>query len=390
MEGLVEAGNIGRVNRVRGERRPGRLARGETVVAPIQMDDSDEHLAKEDAEVERLKGHLGELEEELAAVKAKLGAATAENAEYKETLEMHDDLFDHYGKTKDVEEFANLCSTWKGKAKAFDAQVEPAKKMMEENSALKAQLASERQKVVDAEARASKSGAAVASAGSSASSADKARYEQALRDLEAARSKVAGLEKQLKQRDAECADLRSRLSVATAAAASSGSAAGVAAGGEDDPLVEMVERLLKDMEQMAQESEEYLAQVEKEFPSLTAASPKAPSEHTDSDDEPIRPVKVVPPAAAQPAAKPAAKPAVPSATAPTPPAAKPAYQGQPLAKPTGQAPSASQPSAGLSSAKPAASAAIAQQTAKAPAVPVAPASQEQQKPTPSSTASWKR
>ena len=382
----MESGNIGRVNRVRGERRPGRLPRGETVVAPIQLDDSDEHPTKEDAEVERFKGHISELEEELAAVKAKLGAATAENAEFKETLEMHDDLFDHYGKTKDVEEFANLCSTWKGKAKAFDAQVEPAKKMMEENSALKAQLASERQKVVDAEARASKSGAAVASAGSSASSADKARYEQALRDLEAARSKVASLEKQLKQKDSECADLRSRLSVATAAAASSSSASGVTAGGEDDPLVEMVERLLKDMEQMAQESEEYLAQVEKEFPSLTAASPKAPSEPTDSDDEPIRPIKVAP----QTASQLPAKPAVSSSTAPTQPAAKPASQGQPTAKSTGQPPSAPQPSASLSGAKPSVSTATAQQAAKAPAVTLAPTSQEQQKPASSSTASWKR
>jgi len=288
------------------------------------------------------------LEESNADLSKKLEQVNSEYEEAKETITIHEDFFNSYGGTTDLEAFADIVHNWKGKAKAYDQQGPAMKQMKDDMTSLKSQLEAEKKKVAQAEARAGKTGSAVVAAGGSAASGElKDRYDRAVRDLEAARTKVAALEKQLREKDSEVTDLRSRLTTALAGAGS--------AGGEDDPLVEMVEHLLKDMEQMAKESEEYLAQVEKEFPSLTSPS-------------------------AEPSSPPiAAKQHSSSQQTALPTVGKPAQQAS---APSGQSTSSQ------ASTKPAGSSASTtqqqQQAAKAPTVPQAPSSQQQQRP------AWKK
>src|SRR5690606_32412295 len=141
----------------------------------------------------------------------------------------------------------------------------------------------------------------------------KPKYDQAVKDLEAAKSKISALEKNLKGKESEISDLKSRLQVAQAAAVS-GTSGGA---GDEDPLIEMVEKLMKEMEEMARENEEYLANLEKDLeqsaekPALAAVeAPKVETpvpkiqvtQETEKAPAPPKPV-----ASPQPTAKPAFK-----------------------------------------------------------------------------------
>jgi len=228
-----------------------------------------EELGKVRAERTAFEEAKRKLETELKQVKEELD-------ESKEGVEVWEDLVRTLAKKDecDPQEFYDIVDEWKGKAKVF----EQGQKAVEDNKALQKQVAqlrddleAQKLKVAEAEAAAkklnqSKPGStgpaptsSFAAATGPAQSEWKTKYEQALKDLDVARAKCTNLEKDLKGKEAEVAELKGRLQVAIA----TNSSAGVA--GEEDPLIEMVEKLMKEMEAMAKENEEYMARLEEEI-----------------------------------------------------------------------------------------------------------------------------
>lgn len=268
-------------------------------------------------ELVEVKAEKSTLEKKLVGVQADLAKAKEDLEEVKDEITVYEELVTSFTKKDeaDLQEFADMVSEWKGKAKAFDqakVAMEKTKQIEKENVDLKAKLESMQQ---------GKGAPAPAAAAVAATGGDKelqSKYEQAKKNLENANTRITQLEQTIKNKDGEIADLKSRLMKANAAASSGV----VATGGEEDPLIEMVEKLLKDMEDMAKESEEYLAQVEKEFPSLGGKHQS--EEEEESEEEEVKPVKQEAPkpaAAAAPQTKPAAPAPAAGAGAKVPPAA---------------------------------------------------------------------
>ncbi len=192
--------------------------------------------------------------------------------EAQESIGVYEEMMATFTKKQenDLQEFADLVYTWKGKAKEFNALEKTYAESKKQLADAKAELAVQQKAAADAKAAlkaakaSSDSAAPIAPVAAPVAAVDgvlKAKYEQALKDLDAAKSKIAGLEKDVKTKEAQINDLKSRLQVAMASASSS-SAAGP---GDEDPLIEMVEKLMKEMEEMARENEEYLAKLEQDL-----------------------------------------------------------------------------------------------------------------------------
>lgn len=274
-------------------------------------------LAKELAKVKAEKAALETNQKKLEASLKKSGE---DLNEAQENLAVYEEMISSFTKKEenDLQEFVDLVSEWKGKAKVFDQgqkAIEDNKTLQKQIAQMKTDLDAQKQKLVEAEAATRKIGdgkptGAPTPALESAVREWKTKYEQAVKDLDAVKSKVAGLEKDVKSKESEIAELKGRLQVALAT-----NTGGASGSMDDDPLIEMVEKLMKEMEAMAKENEEYMARLEEEIFSADKAD-ESSSESKDTDS--ITPIPA--PAQMQPAKQPA------SAQAPSPKMAPAAQQ----------------------------------------------------------------
>lgn len=328
------------------------MAAAEEIQPPNLNDDEDEKgPVAGPEEVAKLREELGKVKADKVALEKRLSTAEeaskktkAELEEAQENVGVYEELVTSFTKKEeaDVQEFADLVSEWKGKAKAFDqakAMMEKSKATEKELADLKGQHEAVKKKVADLEAEnktLKSKPPSVATSGPvpanvQALQADlqqtKTKWEQSKRDAEQRATKIGELEAALKAREKEVAELKAKL--ATASIANAGPAM---VGVEDDPLIEMVEKLLKDMEEMAKESEAYLAQVEKDLPRLSTGEEGSSNEgekqeEVSSEGPPM-------PAATKP------KPASAAAAAPSTPAKAPTVQQQPQQQPKPTMPAA--------------------------------------------------
>lgn len=313
--------------------RPRRNITSEELGAPLPMDDDDDtastpvHVPQpavatsggdNSKELVKVKAEKQALEEKQKTLDAKLKKVSEELEEAQESISVYEEMMRSFTKKdeNDLQDFVDLVGEWKGKAKVFDQgqkAIEDNKNMQKQMAQMKPDLDSQRQKLAEAETAARRTGdgrptGASSSALDAATKEWKAKYEQAIKDLDAAKSKVAGLEKDVKSKESEIAELKGRLQVALATNTGGGAPGSM----EDDPLIEMVEKLMKEMEAMAKENEEYMARLEEEI--FSADKPDDSSSETKDTDSitPIpTPARVEPPkTASAPAASPKMPPAV--------------------------------------------------------------------------------
>lgn len=271
-------------------------------------------LAKELAKVKADKAALETAQQKL---EASLKKASEDLNDAQENIAVYEEMMSSFTKKEDtdLQEFVDLVSEWKGKAKVFDQgqkAIEDNKTLQKQVAQMKTDLDAQKQKLVEAEAAAKKvgdskpTGAVSTSALDSAAKEWKAKYEQAIKDLDSVKSKVAALEKDVKSKESDIAELKGRLQVALATN-TGGAASGTA---DDDPLIEMVEKLMKEMEAMAKENEEYMARLEEEIFSADKADESSSESKDTGSMSPIpAPAHMQPPKPASAAASPKMAPA---------------------------------------------------------------------------------
>lgn len=303
----------------RERRRPARRAvPSEDLTAPLPIDDEDEESSQKGAVDDELKKAKDELSkaatekktalDKVADLEKQLKRSKEELEESQESVSVFEEMMREMTKKEENEpqDVIDIFYEFKAKAKAFDVANEELKKTKEKLAGLEKELAEAKKKVTDSEEALKKasvkpetsSSVAPVQADPKAEAEQKAKYEKALKDLDEATSKVAGLESLVKAKEAEIADLKERLNTALVAPVST------VAGSADinldnDPIVSMVEKLIKEMEEVALENEQYLSKLEAELfpegkPAETDTATKV--EQTEKAAEVSSPV--APPAAA--------------------------------------------------------------------------------------------